>query len=346
MRVFVTGATGVVGAALVRELLARGHEVTALVRARSDLRPLAELKVRLQQGDVLDYRSLAAAMTGCTVVFHAAAVFAYWSHTPEAVEQVAVEGTRNVLRAAAASGVQRVVVTSSSVVFGSSTTPLPRKEDDPFHDPDPQGYAVAKFHQHQLALQMGAMLKLELILACPTLVLGPNDYRLGTSNAIVVNYLNDPSRSTFLGGCNVAASEDIARGHVLLAEKGTPGQSYLLGGENLTWHDLHRTISQACQLDGPWLTLNHTASYVLAWATQMYARFSGAAPVATLDQARMVGRYYWYDHGKASRLGYTAAGARATVAGALRWLLQTEHVNRFVRAVIQMPDPAVEPSCR
>lgn len=335
MNAFVTGATGVVGAALVRELLAQGHEVKALVRARSDLRALQGLNVGLQRGDVLDPQSLEAAMADCTIVFHAAALFAYWGHSQEIVERTAVEGTRNVLMAAVATGIRRVVLTSSSVVFGSNIVPTPRTEADAFDDPDASAYALGKFHQDQLAFRLAPALGLEIVAACPTLVVGPHDFRLGTSNAILVNYLNDPSRSTFLGGCNVVAARDVARGHVLLAERGGAGERYLLGGENLTWHDLHQFISEYCRLDGPWITLNHTAAYVLAWAAETYAHFSGAVPAATLDQARMVGRYYWYDHGKAAALGYEPAGARTSVAEALRWLLETEHVNRFVRAAIQ-----------
>ncbi len=119
MKILVTGASGVIGANLVRELLADGHEVRAFVREKSDLRSLHGLEIQIVVGDVLEPDGLASAAEGCDLLFHAAAVFSYWSHAADELEKIAVEGTVNVVQTARRTGVRRVVLTSSSVVLGS-----------------------------------------------------------------------------------------------------------------------------------------------------------------------------------------------------------------------------------
>src|SRR5438128_1803064 len=140
MRALVTGANGLIGANVVRALLDAGHEVRAFVRDTSDLASLAGLDVELARGDVLDPRSLLDAARGCEVLFHSAAVFAYWRQTRERLEAVAVQGTVHAIDAAREAGVGRMVLTSSSVVLGSSPRPEPRDELADLTEPDAPPY--------------------------------------------------------------------------------------------------------------------------------------------------------------------------------------------------------------
>ena len=123
MIVLVTGANGLVGANLVRELLSAGHTVRAFVRPTSDRRSVKGLAVNLVFGDVLNRESLLAAAQGCDLLFHAAAAFTYWDQSSGDLMKLAVQGTRHVVEAAHDAGVRRVVLTSSSVVLGSSAHP-------------------------------------------------------------------------------------------------------------------------------------------------------------------------------------------------------------------------------
>lgn len=330
MRALVTGATGLVGANLVRELLAAGHAVRALVRATSDRRNLDGLDIETVTGDVLAPATLPDAVVGCDVVFHAAAVFAYWGAGERQLNDVACAGTRHVLEAAAAAKVGRVVLTSSSVVLGASDTPTPRDETAVAPAVEDIPYAAAKRRQETEAFATARALGLPLVAVLPTVCLGPHDHGPSESNAIVVNYLRDPYRTTWLGGANVVAAADVARGHLLAAERGTPGERYLLGGENLAWADLHRLVSELCGIPGPLVTANHTASFLAGAASELASLFSGRRPPTTRAQARMVGRYYWYDHSRAHRLGYRPRPARQTVAEALAWLAHSEHVTSSV----------------
>jgi dihydroflavonol-4-reductase len=259
-------------------------------------------------------------------VFHAAAVFSYWGMSPAQQTELAERGTRNVLAAAHAARVARVVVTSSSVTLGSTSTPDELDEARGETEPDPSAYTRSKQRQEAAAFTVAAELGLDVVVVCPTLVIGPHDYRLSPSNANIVNYLNDPFRSTFLGGCNLVAAADVAAGHLLAATRGEPGARYIVGGENLKWPEVHALISRLAGTFGPSIVLNHTASYLAAASAEATARLAGTRPVVTREEARMSARYYWYSHARLQRLGYAPVGARRALADALAWVLLRSYV--------------------
>lgn len=341
MKALVTGATGLVGGHIVRELLARGHTVRALVRPSSDRRWLRNLEVQYATGDVLQPETLIPAAAGCEVVFHAAAIFAYWGHDAATLDEIACTGTRNMLVAARQAGVSRVVLTSSSVVIGADEAAEVCDETSEAAVDPRLAYAVAKSRQESTAFATAAELGLPLIAVLPTLCVGPFDQRLSESNAILVNYLKDPYRTTWLGGGNLVAAADVARGHILAAEHGRPGRRYLLGSENLTWRTAHRLVAELCGLPGPLVEANHTASLVAGAACEMIGLLTGKRPPTTRAQARMVGRYYWYSHERArAELGYRPRPARAALADALGWLIHSEHVPAAVYQKLR-PGPEV-----
>jgi dihydroflavonol-4-reductase len=337
MKALVTGANGLIGANLLRELVRRGDEVTGLVRAGSDLSALAGLPVRLVVGDVLEPGSLPDAVAGQDVVFHTAVAFSYWGHDPAQMARTATDGSLNVLAAAAAAGVARVVMTSSSVTLGAAYAPQVRDEDaNAEHDPGESAYVLAKIAQEQAASEAARRLGVEIVFACPTMSVGPFGAGLGPSNGLITSYLADPMRLTWAGGCNIAAVQDVAAGHILLAERGEPGARYALGGENLTWRQIHALVAELAGAPGPQAEASAVACYGLAVAEEARARLTGKAPLATRAQARMVGRYYWYSHARAAALGYNPRPAREAIAGAIAWLAASPHVARETRAGLRL----------
>lgn len=333
MRALVTGATGGVGANLVRALGAAGHDVRALVRADSDTRAIDGLPIERVTGDVLDPASLRAAADGCELLFHAAAIFSYWGHDADELRRTAVDGTRHALAAAKDAGVRRVVLTSSTVTLGSRTTTVPIDEDGAPLAGDTPDYFRAKIEQEQVALALADELGVELVIACPSIVVGPHDYRLSPSNGIIVAYWEDLVGTTWPGGINVVHAEDVARGHLLLAERGAPGARYVLGGDNLEWSLVHRTIAELSGLPPPRVMANHTTSYLVSGAMEAFALVTGTRPRSTRAQAQQVGRFYWYSHARAAALGYAPRPARTALAQTIAWMLiKSPHVGRALRA--------------
>jgi dihydroflavonol-4-reductase len=301
-----------------------------VVRERADLRGLTGVDAPLARADTRSRDDLMRAFDGAEVVVHCAAVYSY-SEDAARLERANVDGTRRVMVAASEAGVRRVVLTSSSVTCGSSAGPQQRDETGAIESEWVPAYFRTKVRQEQVAAEVAETRGLELVVACPTVVLGGPDWRLVPSNAVLVRYLLDPTRTTFPGGCNVAAVGDIARGHVLLAEHGKPGERYLLGGEDLGWRTLHTLVSELTGSSGPHLTGSRSSAWLAASVAEAVARLTGKPPLVARDEARTVGRWYWYSSAKAAELGYTARPARTTVAGALAWLVTSPHVPRLVR---------------
>ena len=329
----VTGAGGLIGAHVVRALLAAKCDVRALVRRGGSSRALEGLAVQRVEGNVLIRdAALLAAMRDCDVVIHTAAHFSYAADPAGRLRMLATAGTENILRAAAEVGVRRVVVTSSSVVFGYSVRPdIPLDENTPLCADEQPPYVATKVAQH-----LGRELGLDVVLGCPTITVGPTATELGPSNGLIASYLNDVFSCTFPGGSNIVAARDVARGHALLAMHGIAGESYLLGSENLTWREIHSQIAELSGLPAPAVELNHTTAFLAATAEEVCASFERRAPLSTRAQAAMIGRYYWYTHAKAASIGYAPVSARDALTEAISWLVTSSHISREIRARLRL----------
>lgn len=333
MKALVTGATGLVGGHIVRALLTAGYDVRCLVRSSSRRDALVKLPVTCviadvtQPGDELD-----AACLGCDLVLHAAAQFAYAGIDGDELRRTAVSGTDAVLRACSRQGVRRVVMTSSSVVFGYSNEQTVIDETAGLADGRGEpGYVAAKIAQHLHALRLAARLQLDVRLACPTMTIGPTSARLGPSNGAILAYLADPFGCSYPGGCNLVAAHDVAAGHLAIAEAGVAGESYLLGSGNMTWRQVHGMIAELAGVAPPRIQLNHAGAFLAATGEEIRAALAGRLALSSREQARMVGRYYWYSHAKAAALGYTPSPVRDAVVQALSWLAASPHVTREIR---------------
>jgi dihydroflavonol-4-reductase len=318
-----------------------GHDVVAVARpgpaGRDGVRVGTHL-VERRTADLTDPEGLAAALRGCEALVHCAAVYAFGAQRAREVDSVNADGTRAVLEAAARAGVGRAVVTTSSVTCGSSLAPRPRTEADRLGAEPAPAYYASKVAQEQAALEVSRLRGIPVVLALPTVVLGGPYQRLAPSNAIVLRYLLDPTRSTFPGGCNVVDARDVGTGHVLLLEHGVPGERYLLGGEDVTWRALHSLVSALAGLPGPFAELSSGSAWAAAAASEGWARLTSTQPLSTRDEATTVGRHYWYSSTRAEELGYAARPARAALAAALAWLAVGRDLPRWAREGLRLSE--------
>jgi dihydroflavonol-4-reductase len=307
--------------------------VRALVRRSSRLDAIDGLPIEVARGDVLDRRKLQRTARECEVLFHTAGHFTYAVHDLATLERTAVDGSLSVLEAAKRARVRRVVVTSSSVVFGYSNDRRILNETVPVRGgPSEPPYVISKVHQDQAVTTRGAELGIDVILACPTMSIGPFGTVLGPSNGAILTYLTDPFRLTYTGGCNLVSVDDVGTGHVLLAERGLSGHHYILGSENLEWEEVHTSIAELAGVPLPSVLAGRAACLLAATAEEWRARFEQRPALTTREQARMVGRYYWYSHDKVASLGYSPRTVRVAIAEAIAWLATSPHITRAVRA--------------
>jgi dihydroflavonol-4-reductase len=319
-RILVTGATGHLGAALVRAARARGHDVRALARKTSDRRGIAGVDVEVVEGDLLDPASLAAAVAGCDVVLHAGAVYRNWARDPDEILRPAIEGTANIVNAAAKANVRRVVLCSSNAAVGYGTARAVLLDETSWNTNPKAAYIRAKTVAERSGLDLGAKLGLETVSVCPCGIIGPWDYRrTPTTRGVASMALGGPSVLDLA----VTDVRDIAEGHLLAAERGKPGERYLLAGENCTRERVAELMTAVTGRKVRAMLPPRAVMWLIAAFGELRARAGGPDADLTRDAiADVYGRHLMYDHGKAVReLGWTFRPAADVIRDAVRWLI-------------------------
>ncbi len=321
----VTGGTGFVGSAVVRRLLARGQAVRVLVRPDSDRANLAGLDVELAEGDLGDRASLERAARGCTALYHVAADYRLWTRDPAAMLKVNVEGSRDVLLAAAAAGANRMVYTSSVAVLGLNRDASPADESTPVALADMIGpYKRSKFLAEAEVRRLIEAEGLPVVIVNPSTPVGPRDVKPTPTGRMIREAASGRMPAYVDTGLNVAHVDDVAEGHVLAFEKGEVGERYILGGENLTLREILGHIADAAGRRRPRLRLPHNAIVPVAYVAEAWTRLTGGGePFVTVDGVRMARKRMFFTSARAEQaLGYSHRPAREALADAVKWFLE------------------------
>ncbi len=319
-KVFVTGATGFIGACLTRELLKSGYRVRVLARPGSDRRNLAGLDVEFSEGDLLDGESLARGIAGCDTLFHVAADYRLWTRDPSSMYSVNVGGTRAVLEAALRQGVGRVVYTSSVGTLGNPGNGTPGTEETPVAFSDMVGhYKKSKFLAEREAekfLQRG----LPLVIVNPSTPVGPHDIKPTPTGKIIVDFLNRKMPAYLDTGLNLIDVEDCARGHILAALHGKIGEKYILGNANLTLRGIFALLEEISGLPAPRLKLPYAPILIAAYVNEGISRLTGWEPLIPLAGVQMAGKHMFFDSSKSVReLGLSCGPVRDALQKAVEW---------------------------
>ncbi len=328
-RVLVTGATGFVGGAVARHLVARGDRVRALVRPAADRRLLAGLDVEVVEGDLRDPASLSRALTGVDVCYHVAAAYRLWSPDPAELYESNVTGTRNLLAAAARAGVRRIVYTSSVGTLGIPPDGV-GTETTPVTLADMVGhYKRSKFLAEREA-EAAAAAGVPVVIVNPSTPVGPGDVKPTPTGQLVVDFLNGRMPAYVDTGLNLIDVDDVAAGHLLAAERGRIGEKYILGCRNLLLSEILAILAGITGRRPPRLRLPLGAVLPLAWASQFVAdRITGRPPRIPLEGVRMARKRMFFDAGKAVReLSLPQSPVEAALERAVRWF----EAHGYVRA--------------
>jgi dihydroflavonol-4-reductase len=321
MTTLVTGGSGFVGSAIIRRLLDAGHEIRALVRGSSARDNLAGLPVEIVVGDLLDPESLSRAARGCKAVFHAAADYRLWIPKPDEIYAANVSGTVNLMRAAAESGVKRIVYTSSVATLGLNANGAPADEETPVSLTDMIGhYKRSKFLAEAEVRRLVAEQKIPVVIVNPSAPVGPRDIRPTPTGRMIVESAAGRMPAYVETGLNVVHVDDVAEGHLRAYERGAIGQRYILGGTNMTLHEILGIIAEITGRPAPRIKLPHAVVMPIAYVAEAMARIGGFEPVATVDSVRMAKKLMYFSSDKARRdLGYSPRPARQALADAVQW---------------------------
>lgn len=330
MTTLVTGATGFVGSAVARLLLARSHDVRVLARKGGDRRNLEGLKVEIAEGDLNDRVSLDRAARGCTALFHVAADYRLWAPRPQEMIATNVQGSRNIVLAAAEAGVDRMVYTSSVAVLAKNPDGTPADEDTPVSVMDMIGaYKTSKFLAEEEVRKLIGEMKLNCVIVNPSTPIGPRDVKPTPTGRVVVEAASGRMPAFVDTGLNIAHVDDVAEGHLLAFDKGRVGERYILGGENLALREILAVIADTVGRRPPKISLPHDLILPFAYMAEMWARrVSGKEPFATVDGLNQARKRMFFSHAKAAReLGYAPRPASEALKDAVAWFKQHGYVR-------------------
>jgi dihydroflavonol-4-reductase len=327
--VLVTGASGFVGSAVARAVQARGQRLRLLARATSPRRNLDGLDAEIAVGDMADPAAMTAAMKGVRFLFHVAADYRLWARDPEEIVRNNLQGTRTVMTAALAAGVERVVYTSSVATLGFRDDGAASDETLPLAPQAAIGaYKRSKVAAEREVERMAAELGLPAVIVNPSTPIGPRDVKPTPTGRIIVEAALGRMPAFLDTGLNLVHVDDVARGHLLALDKGRLGERYILGGQDVS---LGRMLADIAGLTGrrpPTVSLPRAPLYPLALITEAVAYVTNKEPFLTRDALKMASHHMFFSSAKAEReLGYAARPYAEGLSDALAWFRQAGYVK-------------------
>ncbi len=317
----VTGATGFVGSAVARTLLARGHQLRLLVRPGGDRRNIAGLPAELAEGDLTDPASLAKAVDGCRYLVHVAADYRLWVPDPAAMLRANVEGTRALLLAAQSRGVERMVYCSSVAALGLTGDGTPGDEATPVNPDKIVGiYKKSKYLAEQAVLDLVRTEAMPVVIVNPSTPVGPRDIKPTPTGKMILDAATGRMPAYVETGLNIVHVDDVAEGHALALERGDIGERYILGGEDFSLGDLFALVAQIAGRRPPRVKLPLAPLYPVALACEALARGFGVEPVVTRETLAMARKKMFFSSAKArAALGYAPRPAVQAIEDAVAW---------------------------
>jgi dihydroflavonol-4-reductase len=327
MKKLVTGATGFIGSAIVRELLKDGEQVKVFIRKTSDTRNIEGLDVEIAYGDIRDGHSMSKALKGCDSLYFTAAYFHHWTPDKNLPYEINVGGTKASLQAALEAGVDKVVYTSTNNTMGAHG-PVPVDESAEFnHWKTGDNYSLSKYYAEVEARKFVEK-GLPIVIVNPTLVIGTNDIKPTPSGQMIIDVATGKMPGYIEGGTNVIDVEDVARGHLLAAKMGKIGERYLFGNRNIDVSDYFNLIAEIAGVKPPSLRIPYQFAVALGYVFEFGSRFTKKPPVVTASEVRIGRKQEFYDCSKAVKeLGLPQTPVEDAIRKALDWFRKNGYLE-------------------
>lgn len=325
--VLVTGASGFVGSAVARALVARGDDVRVLLREGSSRKNIEGIDCRILIGDMRDVKAVTKAMEGVRHVFHVAADYRLWARDPTEIVRNNLEGARAVMEAARTAGVERIVYTSSVAalkpVAGRAVDETSRHDEETAIGAYKKSKLVAERLVERLAGE-----GLPVVIVSPSTPIGPRDIKPTPTGRIIVEAANGRMPAFVDTGLNLVHVDDVAQGHLLALDKGRIGENYILGGEDVRLRDMLALIAPLVGRKPPRVRLPRAPLYPLAFGAEAFARMRGKEPFLTVDALKMSKYLMYFSSAKAkAELGFQARPFARGIEDAVSWFRQAGYIR-------------------
>lgn len=330
-RAFVTGASGFIGSAVVRELLADGVAVRVLMRRDADRKAIAGLDVETIDGDLLDASALAQGLHGCDACFHVAGMNKLYLRGKADIKRMYdanERGAHMVLRTAAESGCERIVHTSTVAILKQPPQRHAQEEDLASEGELVVHYQRSKFLGEQKALKLAAQ-GAPVVIASPSAPMGPFDVKPTPTGRVVLDFLRRKMPGYMETGLNVIDVQDCARGHLLAAHKGKPGQRYVLAHANLSILEIFNALAELTGIPAPSFRVPRFVGLLTGFFSELKAKATGRDANVPLAGVRMALKPMFYDNSRALReLGMPTRDVKETLRRAAAWFVEHGYVER------------------
>jgi len=328
MSILVTGATGFIGSHITRQLVEKGEKVRVLLRNTSNTTNINDLDVEKVYGDILDEGSIKNAIKGCNTLYHTAGYVSFKKSDYEKMNRINVNGARNVLSAAQEEGTERVLFTSSVAAIGPSKPGQLIDENNEFRIFDENiGYINSKYLAEKEAWEFSKK-GLPVTILNPSVVVGPGDIYLSSSGSVLW-YCKKKFPGYMDGTLNLVDVDDVAKGHLLAAEKGKIGERYILGNANLTVKEYFDLMEKITGIKSPGMKIPFWFAYIAAFVVERIAGMS-FPNFSTMDvDSVKLSRYCWHvDCSKAEKeLGYKTKPIEETIKSTVDWFRENGYLD-------------------
>jgi dihydroflavonol-4-reductase len=318
----VTGATGHVGNVLVRKLLERGEKVRALILPGECRESISNLKVEAFEGDVLDMDAVFQSMRGIRGVFHLAGIISIMPGANPFVRKVNVEGTKNILRAAMESGIKKLIYTSSIHAIRRVNEGM-IDESVPYDMNNPYGAYDRSKAEATLEVLNAADSGLEAVVACPTGVIGPYDFRGSMMGTLIHDAATAKPTLYVDGAYDFVDVRDVAEGMIAAADNGKRGESYILSGQKISVRYLLETVREITGRNFFQMKIPFDLARFAALFTPLYYQMANATPRFTPYSLEVLQSNSNISHAKATQeLGYSPRSLYESIKDTVKWFLE------------------------